>query len=63
MDFPHERTAVITGAGGERGIGRALARRLWDGGWALALVDIDGHGVRALQQELSTPGGPGVTGA
>ncbi|MGS0687644.1 SDR family NAD(P)-dependent oxidoreductase [Nakamurella sp. GG22] len=36
------RTAVITGAGSARGIGRALAERLARDGWALALLDIDG---------------------
>ncbi|MEU4052155.1 SDR family NAD(P)-dependent oxidoreductase [Streptomyces olivaceus] len=35
------RTAVITGAASERGIGRALAARLAGAGWHLGLLDID----------------------
>lgn len=55
---PEERTAVVTGAGGERGIGQAVARRLWADGWAVALVDIDGDGLRRLSAELTAPGRP-----
>lgn len=39
--FPADRTAIITGAGGPRGIGRHVARRMAREGWSLALVDID----------------------
>ncbi len=55
------RTAVITGAGSERGIGRETARQLAAAGFDIAVLDIDGdaaertagavaeeHGVRAL---------------
>jgi 2-hydroxycyclohexanecarboxyl-CoA dehydrogenase len=55
------RTALITGAGSERGIGREIARHLADAGFAIAVLDIDGpaaertaalitdeHGVPAL---------------
>lgn len=38
--FPTERTAVITGAASERGIGRATAQRLAADGWAIAIVDL-----------------------
>ena len=36
-----QRTAVVTGAGSERGIGRATARRLAEDGWAIAVLDLD----------------------
>jgi 2-hydroxycyclohexanecarboxyl-CoA dehydrogenase len=36
-----QRTAVVTGAGSERGIGRAAARRLAEDGWAIAVLDLD----------------------
>ncbi|MCA1187348.1 MULTISPECIES: SDR family NAD(P)-dependent oxidoreductase [unclassified Saccharopolyspora] len=35
------RTAIITGAASERGIGRALAERLAATGWHLGLLDVD----------------------
>jgi len=38
--FPTERTAVVTGAGGERGMGRHVARALAADGWSLALFDV-----------------------
>lgn len=50
--FPAERTAVVTGAGSERGIGRALARRLARDGWAIAALDIDGAAAERVAAEL-----------
>jgi len=47
-----QRTAVVTGAGSERGIGRAVAHRLARDGWSLLLLDVDGEGVRRRAEEL-----------
>jgi 2-hydroxycyclohexanecarboxyl-CoA dehydrogenase len=51
--FPRTPTAVITGAGSQRGIGRAVARRLARDGWALALLDRDTAGVEQLAREIA----------
>ena len=40
--FPEQRTAVLTGAGSARGIGRATADRLASTGWATAILDVNG---------------------
>ncbi|MFC7404160.1 SDR family NAD(P)-dependent oxidoreductase [Georgenia alba] len=54
--LPDARTAVVTGAGGRRGIGRAVARALATDGWSLALVDRDEDGLREVCGELVDQG-------
>ncbi|MDQ1588776.1 MAG: 2-hydroxycyclohexanecarboxyl-CoA dehydrogenase [Microbacteriaceae bacterium] len=51
--FPAERTAVLTGAGSARGIGRATADRLASEGWSIAILDIHGAAARAAAEEIS----------
>lgn len=60
--FPAERTAVVTGAGGARGIGRHVARKLASTGWNLALVDIDEDAVVTYAAELTAASGRQVVG-
>jgi 2-hydroxycyclohexanecarboxyl-CoA dehydrogenase len=36
-----DRTAIVTGAGSQRGIGRATAHALADAGWNVAILDLD----------------------
>jgi NAD(P)-dependent dehydrogenase (short-subunit alcohol dehydrogenase family) len=55
-EFPVERTAIVTGVGAPRGIGRVVARRLAEEGWSLALIDIDEFGVAAFKKELDAAG-------
>lgn len=55
--YPAEKAAIITGCGGERGIGRVLAKQLWADGWSLALIDRDADGVARLKAELEELGG------
>ena len=38
-----QRTAVVTGATSERGIGVAVARRYAREGWAVVILDLDGE--------------------
>lgn len=47
------RVALVTGAA--RGIGLATARRFLQDGWRVALLDIDGEGVRAATDALGAP--------
>jgi len=54
--LPDPRTAVVTGAGGPAGIGRATARALAESGWHVALVDINAEGLAAVEHELRTAG-------
>lgn len=46
-------TAVVTGSASPRGIGFATARRYAQEGWAVALLDLDGEGVRRAAAELT----------
>lgn len=61
-DFPAARTVVVTGAGSERGIGRAVARRLAKNGWAIAAFDIDQASVEKVATELSAEFGVPAVG-
>lgn len=53
MSSKHEHaTAIVTGGGSERGIGRATARRLARDGWSIGLVDMDGEASQCIAAEL-----------
>jgi 2-hydroxycyclohexanecarboxyl-CoA dehydrogenase len=62
-EFPAERTAIVTGAGSPRGIGRATAHRLVRAGWAVGLLDIDDAAVKSLAEELRSVYGALAVGA
>lgn len=51
--FPEARTAVVTGAGAPRGIGRRVVRKLLAEGWSVAAADIDGTAVEAFAAEVT----------
>ncbi len=59
--FPGDRTAVLTGAGSVRGIGRATAGRLAESGWSIAVLDLDGDAAQdAARQLIKTHGARSV---
>ncbi|ANZ40227.1 short-chain dehydrogenase [Lentzea guizhouensis] len=47
------RTAVITGAASERGIGRATAHALAAAGWEIAVLDLDEAGAKTAADEIA----------
>lgn len=59
MDFTN-RTAIITGAGSERGFGRSCAEYLADRGCAIIAVDIDGDGAQRTAEYIRTLGTPAL---
>ena len=52
--LPTERTAVVTGAGSPRGIGRATCDRLARDGWAVAVLDVDGDAAKRAAADIAT---------
>ena len=50
------RTAIVTGAGSPRGIGRAIAHALAARGAAIAVADIDNDGAQRVADELQAGG-------
>jgi 2-hydroxycyclohexanecarboxyl-CoA dehydrogenase len=47
------RTAIVTGAGSRRGIGRATAHRLAQAGWQIAVLDVDASGAERTAEEIA----------
>lgn len=60
--FPVERTAVLTGAASERGIGRATADELASQGWCIAILDINGDSARKAAHEIARKHGVQAVG-
>lgn len=53
VTFPAQRTAVLTGAASERGIGRATADRLASERWSIAILDIDGEAAAQAAKDIA----------
>lgn len=53
IEFPHERTVVLTGATSRRGIGRATAHYLAERGWSVGIIDLDSEASSAVAAELT----------
>ena len=50
--FPAERTAIVTGAVSERGIGRATANYLAAQGWNVGIIDLDADAAQQTASEI-----------
>ncbi len=48
-----DKTAVVTGAGSKRGIGRATAHTLAAAGWNIAILDLDAGSAKDAAQEIA----------
>ena len=53
MTFPAERTAIVTGALSERGIGRATVNYLAAQGWNIGIIDLDDAACKAAAKEVA----------
>jgi NAD(P)-dependent dehydrogenase (short-subunit alcohol dehydrogenase family) len=62
-NFPAERTAIVTGAVSERGIGRATANYLAAQGWNVGIIDLDDALCKAAAKELAAEHGVKAFGA
>ncbi len=57
-----DKTAVITGAGSKRGIGRATAHALAAAGWNIAILDLDEAGAKDAANEVAERDGVQAVG-
>ena len=60
--MPIQRTAVITGATSDRGIGIAVARRYAREGWAVVVLDLDGEKSAKVAAEIGNQFGVPTSG-
>lgn len=60
--FPLERTAVVSGCGAPRGIGRVVARRLVSDGWSVAVCDIRDEVLEFAEELRAESAGVSVLG-
>jgi NAD(P)-dependent dehydrogenase (short-subunit alcohol dehydrogenase family) len=57
-----DHTAVVTGAGSKRGIGRATAHTLAAAGWNIAILDLDETGAKDAATEIAEQHGVQAVG-
>ena len=59
--MPDDRTAIVTGAGSARGIGREACLRLASAGWSVAALDLE-EGAAQETAELAARANGGLSG-
>jgi 2-hydroxycyclohexanecarboxyl-CoA dehydrogenase len=57
-----DKTAIVTGAGSKRGIGRATAHTLAAAGWNIAILDLDEGSAKDAAQEIAEQRGVQAVG-
>ncbi len=57
-----DKTAIVTGAGSKRGIGRATAHTLAAAGWNVAILDLDEASAKDAAQEIAEQRGVQAVG-
>jgi NAD(P)-dependent dehydrogenase (short-subunit alcohol dehydrogenase family) len=57
-----DKTAIVTGAGSKRGIGRATAHTLAAAGWNIAILDLDEASAKDAAQEIAEQHGVQAVG-
>jgi NAD(P)-dependent dehydrogenase (short-subunit alcohol dehydrogenase family) len=57
-----DKTAIVTGAGSKRGIGRATAHTLAAAGWNIAILDLDEASAKDAAQEIEEQHGVQAVG-
>ena len=57
-----DKTAIVTGAGSKRGIGRATAHTLAAAGWNIAILDLDEGSAKDAAQEIAEQHGVQAVG-
>jgi NAD(P)-dependent dehydrogenase (short-subunit alcohol dehydrogenase family) len=57
-----DKTAIVTGAGSKRGIGRATAHTLAAAGWNIAILDLDEASAKDAAHEIEEQHGVQATG-
>lgn len=58
QQFPKNRTAIVTGAGTERGIGRKVVVKLLNEGWSVVAADLNEPAVEEFAKDLKSRLGP-----
>lgn len=61
--FPENRTAILTGAASERGIGRATAHYLAERGWNIGIIDLSDEASKAAAASIAEQHGVQAAGA
>ncbi len=63
ITFPESKSAVLTGAASERGIGRSAAHFLAEQGWNIGILDLDETAAQKAASDIASQHGVAAAGA